>query len=204
MDTVDALVLEQSIRDAYEFAALAHAGHVRRGSLAPYVTHALAVMNLLVDVGVQDGAMLQAALLHDVVENSDHSVTEIRDRFGPAVAALVAELTRPPETHRDRAAFKRYLDALSPRARVIKLANRVDNARGLMLIDDDHAFVERHLEETHALFIGMWADLTHTELASMLRAAVRRAEDLRAGRRQHRDPALARHDTEVTRIETQD
>jgi (p)ppGpp synthase/HD superfamily hydrolase len=200
---VDALVLEQSIRDAYEFAALAHAGQVRRGSLAPYVTHALAVMNLLVDLGVQDGAMLQAALLHDVIENSGRSLTEIHDRFGATVAALVAELTRPPETYRDPAAFKRYLDALSPRARVIKLANRVDNARGLMAITDDGEFVDRHLEETRALFIGMWADLTHTELASMLRAAVRRAEELRAVRGQHGDAALARHNAEVAHVETE-
>jgi len=176
MDMVEALILEHTLRETYEVAALAHAGHARKGSLAPYVTHPLAVMSLLVDVGVQDGTVLQAALLHDVVENSDHTAGEIRARFGAEVAGLVAELTRPAETRQDRAAFGQYLERLSVRAGLIKLADRIENVRGLLTIRNDPGFVEQYLDETRELFLAPWIDRMHAELAGMLRAAFSRAE----------------------------
>lgn len=173
---METLLLEQALREAYEFAALAHAGQVRKGSHAPYVTHPLAVMNVLVDLGIREGVTLQAALLHDVVENSHRTMDEIRERFGPAVADLIAELLRSPHTRSDRGAFNEYLCGLSHPARLIMLADRIHNLKGLRAIVDDIGFVSAYLDETREVFLAPWADECDQTLAEMLRYAFRRAE----------------------------
>ena len=173
---MDSLLLEYALREAYEFAALAHAGQARKGSHAPYITHPLAVMNVLVDLGVRDAVTLQAALLHDVVENSHRTMHEIRESFGPDVANVVAALVRPPDTRCDRAAFSHYLRHLSHRPRLIVLADRIHNVNGLRAIVDDVAFVSAYLDETTDVFLSPWADDTDRTLAEMLRLALTRAE----------------------------
>jgi (p)ppGpp synthase/HD superfamily hydrolase len=173
---VDSLLLEHALREAYEFAALAHAGQVRKGSQAPYITHPLAVMNILVDLGVRDATVLQAALLHDVVENSHRTMDEIRGRFGSEVAVLVAELVRSPETRHDRAAFSVYVGRLGRPARLVMLADRIHNLKGLRAIVDDLAFVSAYLDETREVFLTAWVDETDATLADMVRYAFKRAE----------------------------
>lgn len=156
--------------EVYRFAAAAHAGQVRKGSQQPYIVHPEAVAEILRRIGVDDPTILAAALLHDMVENSPTTLADIAARFGEDVAGLVAELTRPPETHEKRDAFRRYLNGLSPRALLIKLADRIDNARGLRLINDDPTFVADYLDETRELFLPL-AARTHTQLAALLREA---------------------------------
>jgi (p)ppGpp synthase/HD superfamily hydrolase len=81
------------VRDAFEAAQLAHAGQFRNGGeKVPYIDHPLAVTERLVEHGFPDG-VLAAALLHDVVEDSETGVEELRARFGDPVADLVAALT---------------------------------------------------------------------------------------------------------------
>ncbi len=172
----DDFLLSDRCREAYEFAARAHNGHVRKGSNAPYIVHPVAVARVLQEVGVEDAAMLRAALLHDVVENTGRTLDEIDTRFGPDVAGLVGELTRPEETKENRSAFAEYLDGLSPRARLIKLADRIENIRGLADIPDDPEFVRRYMEETRELFIAQWTDQTHAGMARMLRVAYEQVE----------------------------
>jgi (p)ppGpp synthase/HD superfamily hydrolase len=81
------------VRAAYEKAASAHAGQVRNGSGGlPYIAHPVAVAARLEQYGYGDEA-LAAALLHDVVEDSDTTVEELRREFGERVAGLVAALS---------------------------------------------------------------------------------------------------------------
>jgi (p)ppGpp synthase/HD superfamily hydrolase len=78
---------------ALEKARQAHAGQVRNGSGGmPYIEHPQAVAALLAEHG-HDDEVLAAALLHDVVEDSDTTVEELRDQFGDRVADLVAALS---------------------------------------------------------------------------------------------------------------
>jgi (p)ppGpp synthase/HD superfamily hydrolase len=82
------------IRDALETAQVAHAGQIRNGSGGmPYIEHPMAVAELLAEHGVEDDEVLAAALLHDVVEDSYMTVTDLRQRFGERVAALVDALS---------------------------------------------------------------------------------------------------------------
>jgi (p)ppGpp synthase/HD superfamily hydrolase len=81
------------VRAAYEKASAAHAGQVRNGSGGlPYIAHPVAVAGRLEKLGYGD-EVLAAALLHDVVEDSDTEVDELRTEFGDQVAGLVAALS---------------------------------------------------------------------------------------------------------------
>lgn len=81
------------VKDALETARRAHAGQLRRGSDGlPYIDHPLAVAERLIKHRHGD-EVLAAALLHDVVENSEIEAAEVRERFGEKVAELVEALT---------------------------------------------------------------------------------------------------------------
>ena len=99
------------IREALQVARQAHAGQTRTGSGGrPYIEHPVAVAERLAETGYPD-EVLTAALLHDVVEDSELSVDDIRQRFGGRVAELVEVLTEDAsiepyeprkQAHRDR------------------------------------------------------------------------------------------------------
>jgi guanosine-3',5'-bis(diphosphate) 3'-pyrophosphohydrolase len=81
------------VADALVMATEAHAGQVRNGSGGmAYIEHPQAVAALLAEHGYGD-EVLAAALLHDVVEDSEATVAELRERFGEPVAGLVAALS---------------------------------------------------------------------------------------------------------------
>lgn len=92
------------VRLALETATDAHAGQVRNGSGGmPYIEHPKMVAERLGAAGYAD-EVLAAGLLHDVVEDSDTTVEELRERFGEEVAALVATLSDDEaiESYRER------------------------------------------------------------------------------------------------------
>lgn len=117
------------------YAKHAHAGQTRddRPDGTPYTEHVEAVAATLREHGVTDPVVLAAAYLHDVVEKTPVSARQIRWAFGPAVAALVDELTLPRETGmtgpQKHAALMAEAPKLSDSARLIKLADRLDNVR---------------------------------------------------------------------------
>ena len=92
--TIEAAAAESGvIRAALEMAERAHSGQTRNGSGGmAYIHHPVAVAELLAAEGFGDEAVA-AALLHDVVEDSDAGVEDVRKRFGVRVADLVAALT---------------------------------------------------------------------------------------------------------------
>jgi (p)ppGpp synthase/HD superfamily hydrolase len=85
-------------------ATAAHAGQIRNGSGGlPYIEHPRRVAAMLAERGYPD-EILAAALLHDVVEDSDTTVEDLRDEFGGEIAALVAALSDDESigSYRDR------------------------------------------------------------------------------------------------------
>ena len=150
---------EGRIRAAYEFAAAAHAGQ-RRRSGEPFVTHAVAAATILVELlgaGV-DETLLQAALLHDVAEDTRHDLGEIERTFGAEVAALVDGVTKISGLHFDRPEleqaenFRKMLLSMARDLRVIlvKLADRLHNMRTLTALDPDRA--RAIARETHEIY----------------------------------------------------
>ena len=125
------------IERAYKFAYAAHDG-VTRASGEPYITHPVAVAEILAEMKL-DHEAIAAALLHDVLEDTDVTHQEIADAFNPSVAELVEGVTKLDKfnfENREQAQaenIRKMLIAMSKDFRVmlIKLADRVHNMRTL-------------------------------------------------------------------------
>ena len=76
------------IFDAIKLVAGAHYGQFRKGTNLPYIVHPLNVMTILINSGCSN-EVITAGILHDVIEDSEVSIDEIKDQFGAKVAALV-------------------------------------------------------------------------------------------------------------------
>jgi (p)ppGpp synthase/HD superfamily hydrolase len=115
-------------------ARAAHAGQVRNGSGGmPYVEHPIAVAALVEEQGYDEMAVA-AALLHDVVEDSDTSLEELSEQFGSEVAGLVGALSDDEsiESYRERKAEHRERVAVAgPEALAIYAADKLTNVRML-------------------------------------------------------------------------
>ncbi len=116
---------------AATFAARAHRLHMRKDKRTPYVAHVFRVAMLICHrFEHNDDVTLAAAILHDVIEDTPNDYDDISRRFGHDVAELVAALTKNmllPEPAREKDYDKR-LKAADWRARLIKLADVLDNA----------------------------------------------------------------------------
>ena len=124
------------IRAAYELAVSAHRKQ-RRKSGEPYILHPIAVARICAsEIGLGTTAIV-AALLHDVVEDTDVTLKEIREQFGPKVMALVDGLTKldgnlssdSPQAENFRKVLVTLLDDV--RVVLIKMADRMHNMRTL-------------------------------------------------------------------------
>src|SRR5262249_14453634 len=127
----------KDVRRAIEFAIEAH-GSQKRASGEPYVTHPIAAAQILADLGM-DPVAIQAALLHDVPEDTEYSLSDIEERFGSEVAQLVDGVTKLGKfstlSHEQQQAenIRKMFLAMADDIRVvlIKLADRLHNMRTL-------------------------------------------------------------------------
>lgn len=120
------------------FAVKAHAGTERRGKGYPYIVHPLEAVEI-VSTMTADQELLAAAALHDTVEDTDVTVEQIREEFGPRVASLVAdESDEMPEGvseeeswhSRKQAAIDR-LSRSSHDAKMVALGDKLSNMRAI-------------------------------------------------------------------------
>jgi RelA/SpoT family (p)ppGpp synthetase len=127
----------ERVREAYDFGAERHQGQ-KRVSGEPYITHPVAVADILADLRL-DGDTLVAAILHDVIEDTPTAKAEIASMFGEVVAELVdgvSKLDQIQFKNRQEAqaeSFRKMLLAMVRDIRVImvKLADRTHNMRTL-------------------------------------------------------------------------
>ena len=120
---------------AFHFAALRHAHQRRKGDAAePYLNHLAEVADLVAEAtGGKDASLVAAALLHDVVEDTDTTLAEVAATFGEDVAGLVAEATDDktlPKAERKRLQIV-HAPSHSPRAKLLKLADKTSNLRNM-------------------------------------------------------------------------
>ena len=120
---------------AADFAARKHRDQRRKSAGAPpYVNHTIAVAHLLATVGgVTDVAVLMAALLHDTLEDTDATAAELDAAFGSDVRRLVEEVSddrRLASDERKRLQVERAA-LLSPRAKLVRLADKICNVRDI-------------------------------------------------------------------------
>ncbi|MFI5292882.1 MAG: HD domain-containing protein, partial [Candidatus Limnocylindrales bacterium] len=151
---------------AFDLAVAAHDGQTRATG-EPYVTHPIASAQILAELGV-DTASIQAALLHDVPEDTEYSLTDVEERFGAEVAQLVDGVTKlskfSTHSHEQQQAenIRKMLLAMAQDIRVvlIKLADRLHNMRTLYgLPSEKQQRIARQTMEIYAPLaerLGIW------------------------------------------------
>ena len=152
------------VQKAFDFANEAHKG-VRRRSGEPYIIHPIEVAKIVVsDIGLGYKSIV-AALLHDVVEDTEYTSEDIRNLFGDKIASLVDGLTKIKTVldNEDKAQtksiqaenFKRILLTLNDDVRVvlIKLADRLHNCRTIEFMPEHKR--DKILSETMFIFIPL-------------------------------------------------
>ncbi len=150
---------ESELERAFAAADKAHEGQVRKSG-EPYITHPVAVAEILADFGM-DQATITAALLHDTVEDTPYSLEALRADFGEEVATLVDgvtkldKLTYGPTAEAET--LRKMVVAMSKdiRVLVIKLADRLHNARTWQYVSPESA--TRKARET----LDIYAPLAH-------------------------------------------
>jgi len=147
------------VERAFEVADRAHKGQLRKSG-DPYITHPVAVAEILLDFGL-DANSIAAALLHDTVEDTSYSQELLRKDFGPEVASLVDgvtkldRLTYGPTAEAETVRKMVVAMAKDIRVLVIKLADRLHNARTWQYVEAESA--ERKARET----LDIYAPLAH-------------------------------------------
>ncbi len=142
-------LFDAGVEAALEAALNAHHNQTRKGSVVPYISHPMHVAMMLSRLGC-DAAMVQAGLLHDVVEDCEDWTTErVRSEFGEDVAGLVDELTECSgdswEARKQAAVDK--APSMSSRAATLKACDKLHNLSTLALAlegSDDSKSVWKH------------------------------------------------------------
>ena len=147
------------VERAFSAAEAAHRGQLRKSG-DPYITHPVAVAEILVEFGL-DPATIAAALLHDTVEDTSYSLEKLRADFGDEVANLVEgvtkldRLTYGPTAEAETVRKMVVAMAKDIRVLVIKLADRLHNARTWQFVDPESS--ARKARET----LDIYAPLAH-------------------------------------------
>ncbi|XP_065069912.1 guanosine-3',5'-bis(diphosphate) 3'-pyrophosphohydrolase MESH1-like [Rhopilema esculentum] len=117
------------------FAAIKHKNQRRKNfEKTPYINHPIGVANILSDeADVADIEVLAAAILHDTVEDTDTTFQEIEDSFGVVIRRIVEECSDDkslPKQERKRLQIE-HAHICSPKAKLVKLADKIYNLRDL-------------------------------------------------------------------------
>ena len=147
------------VERAYEVAKTAHTGQLRKSG-EEYITHPVAVTQILVELGLDQETII-ASLLHDTVEDTPYSLDQLRSDFGDQIASLVDgvtkldKLTYGPTAEAET--VRKMVIAMSRdiRVLVIKLADRLHNARTWKFVSGESAL--RKARET----LDIYAPLAH-------------------------------------------
>ncbi len=141
------------IERAEQFAVQAHGPQKRKYSDQPYIVHPLEVAQIVQSVP-HTNAMIAAAILHDVIEDTEASYDDIVVNFGVVVADLVEELTdvsKPEDGNRAvrKALDRAHLAKASADAQTIKLADIISNSKDIK--ENDPKFAKVYIPEMKAL-----------------------------------------------------
>lgn len=170
---IDAYLNERDVERvlaACDYADIAHDGIVRKSG-EPYILHPIAVSCILAHMRL-DPETLMAALLHDVIEDTDFNKDDITETFGFTVAELVDGVTKlshsSDKEYNKAASFRKILQATlqDPRVIIVKLADRYHNMTTLEALRPDKR--ARIARETFEIFVPMARIVGMNEMADNL------------------------------------
>ncbi|HEX7950338.1 MAG TPA: bifunctional (p)ppGpp synthetase/guanosine-3',5'-bis(diphosphate) 3'-pyrophosphohydrolase [Candidatus Limnocylindrales bacterium] len=198
----------EGVGKAFDLAVIAHEGQPRATG-EPYVTHPIAAAQMLAELGL-DPVAIQAALLHDVPEDTEYSLTDVEERFGSEVSQLVDGVTKlskfSTHSHEQQQAenIRKMLLAMAQDIRVvlIKLADRLHNMRTLYGLPlEKQLRIARQTMEIYAPLaerLGIWQmkweleDLAFKTLEpERFRELAKLLDTRRVGRESYIDRAIA-------------
>ena len=145
------------IQRAIDFATKAHEGQVRKYTNEPYITHPLAVAEIVAEVTENEDSII-AAILHDVVEDTDISINKIQEKFGHKVADYVNDLTEYPSVENRLTRKRQNVFDLSQgydESKTIKLADLIHNTESI--VKHDPKFAKLYMFEK-AMLLGALVD----------------------------------------------
>lgn len=132
----------KKFRKAFEFAEKAHRGQMRKDGVSPYILHPVKVVEILTKIHADEDILI-SALLHDVPEDTDYTIKDVKELFGDDIAFLVDGITKLSKVHyqhdmptRDIESLKKMFlhSSKDPRVIIIKLADRLHNMRTLQFV----------------------------------------------------------------------
>lgn len=124
--------------DAIEYAASQHRGQVRKGTGLPYLTHPLAVMQLLIGADAPEPVVV-AGVLHDVLEDTDATSSDLEAQFGKDVTQLVLALSEPDKSRSWEDRKRHTIADLESADTAVLLAACADKLHNLQTIQADLA-----------------------------------------------------------------
>jgi GTP pyrophosphokinase len=131
--------------NAFEFAEAAHRGQLRKDGKTPYIAHPAEVVKILISIHADEETLI-SALLHDVPEDTERTIEEVKAAFGDKVSFLVDGVTKLSKVHYQNDMPQHQVESLRKlflhsgedlRVIVIKLADRLHNMRTMGNISDE-------------------------------------------------------------------
>ncbi|CAN7979850.1 unnamed protein product [Ixodes pacificus] len=159
--------LTKALIETVNFAAIKHRSQQRDDGQTPYINHPIGVARILThEAGIYDLTTIQAAILHDTVEDTDTTPEEIEEHFGSRVRAIVDEVTddkRLPSEVRKRLQIE-HAPHSSHEAKLVKLADKLYNLRDIPLSWNEQR-VQAYFEWSEKVVYGLRGTNKPMELA---------------------------------------
>ena len=135
--------MENVIEKALMYASLAHSGQTRKGEPdKPYIVHPIAVAQILTEYGA-DNNVIAAGLLHDVAEDTNYSLEDIKKRFGEDIAHLVECASEPDKSkswEERKTHTINFVKTLTLREKLVPLADKINNIENLKRVFEQKGF----------------------------------------------------------------
>jgi GTP diphosphokinase / guanosine-3',5'-bis(diphosphate) 3'-diphosphatase len=142
------------LSDAILFAAQCHNGQYRKDGKTPYINHPLEVMHHLAHIAdATDDELLCAAVLHDVIEDTHATTTQLEQRYSKRISRIVEELTDDKHLGKTERKLMQVENAhlLTPEARLIRISDKICN------VHDMHLAPPKNWHITERLNYVTWA-----------------------------------------------
>ena len=162
-------MLKEGIIKAYEYAQEKHNGQIRKFSGLPYFTHPKGVARIIEQL-TNNETLIIVSLLHDIVEDTDTTIEDIKQLFGEKISSIVGELTSRRLKNGEKKVdyLKKKMLYMTPDALTVKLADRFHNVKYLEGDNVHYDFIKKYYKETREIINFLKIELEFNEVQNLL------------------------------------